>query len=49
MTSPAHLLRILQSYESGEMIKVDIMRMKKREAITGRIGPRDPFLGSKKW
>lgn len=47
LTSPAHLLRILQSYEVGEQIRFDVMRMKKREVILGRIGmgemlPRQP-------
>lgn len=45
VTNPAHLLRILGSYESGEEIKLDIMRMKKRETVTGRVGYADPHLG----
>jgi predicted metalloprotease with PDZ domain len=45
VTNPAHLLRILGSYESGEEIKLDIMRMKKRETVTGRIGYAEPRLG----
>ena len=38
--SPAHLLRILRSYEGGEEFKLEIMRMKKREAVTGSLNPR---------
>lgn len=45
VTSPGHLLRILQSYESGEELKLEIMRMKKRETVTGRIGFAEPRLG----
>lgn len=39
-TSPAHLLRILRSYEAGETFKLDIVRMKKREAVKGMLGER---------
>jgi membrane-associated protease RseP (regulator of RpoE activity) len=38
--SPAHLLHILRSYERGEPIRLEIMRMKKRETITGSLGER---------
>ena len=38
--SPAHLLRILRSYEGGEEFKFEIMRMKKRVVVTGSLGPR---------
>jgi hypothetical protein len=38
---PGHLLRILQSYEPGEPIRLAIMRMKKRETVTGTIAPVD--------
>jgi S1-C subfamily serine protease len=44
LTSPAHLLRILQSYVSGEEIRLEVMRMKKRETIVGRIGYADPRM-----
>jgi PDZ domain-containing protein len=37
-SSPAHLLRILRSYETGETFKLDIMRNRKRETVTARIG-----------
>jgi S1-C subfamily serine protease len=35
--SPPHLLRILRSYEAGEPIRFEIMRMKKRETVTGSL------------
>lgn len=37
---PAHLLRILRSYEYREPIRFEIMRMKKREVVVGSIGER---------
>ena len=37
-TGPSHLLRILRSYESGETFKLDILRNRKRETVTSRIG-----------
>lgn len=40
-SGPSHLLRILRSYETGETFKVDIMRNRKRETVTARIGERD--------
>ena len=40
-SSPSHLLRILRSYEPGEIFKLDIMRNRKRETVTARIGQRD--------
>jgi S1-C subfamily serine protease len=40
-SSPSHLLRILRSYEAGETFKLDIMRDRKRETVTARIGKRD--------
>lgn len=40
-SSPSHLLRILRSYETGETFKLDIMRNRKRETVTARIGKRD--------
>jgi len=40
-SSPAHLLRILRSYETGETFELDIMRNRKRETVTARIGKRD--------
>jgi PDZ domain-containing protein len=40
-SSPSHLLRILRSYETGETFKLDIMRNRKRETVTARIGERE--------
>ncbi len=39
-SGPSHLLRILRSYETGETFKLDIMRDRKRETVTARIGER---------
>ena len=36
--SPGHLLRILRSYDRGETFKLDIMRNRKRETVTARLG-----------
>jgi hypothetical protein len=41
-SSPSHLLRILRSYEAGETFKLDIMRDRKRETVSARIGQREP-------
>ncbi|MBA2457620.1 MAG: PDZ domain-containing protein [Gemmatimonadales bacterium] len=38
---PAHLLRILRSYESGETFKLDILRNRKRETVSARLGERE--------
>lgn len=38
--SPSHLLRILRSYEQGENFKIEVLRNKKRETVTGRVGER---------
>jgi membrane-associated protease RseP (regulator of RpoE activity) len=35
--APSQLFRVLQSYEQGEAFKLDIMRMKKRETVTGSV------------
>lgn len=40
-SSPSHLLRILRSYEAGETFKLDIMRDRRKETVTARIGERD--------
>ena len=37
---PGHLLRILRSYEPGETFKLDILRNKKRETVSARLGER---------
>jgi membrane-associated protease RseP (regulator of RpoE activity) len=39
--SPPHLLRILRSYEQGEAFKMEILRNRKRETITGHLGERE--------
>ncbi|HET6579856.1 MAG TPA: PDZ domain-containing protein [Gemmatimonadales bacterium] len=36
--SPAHLLRILRSYDRGETFKLDVLRNRKRETVTARLG-----------
>jgi hypothetical protein len=38
---PAHLMRILRSYDRGETFKLDILRNRKRETVTARLGERD--------
>ena len=38
--SPVHLLRILQSYDSAEQVKLDIVRNRKRETIEGTLSAR---------
>ena len=35
---PSHLLRILRSYQRGENFKLDILRGRKRETVTARLG-----------
>jgi len=40
-SSPAHLLRILRSYDRGETFKMDILRNKKRETVTAHLGEHD--------
>jgi len=40
-TSPSHLLRILRSYDQAEDIRIDIMRMKKKETVVGKLAQRD--------
>jgi len=37
--NPGQLLRILQSYDSGDEIRFDVMRMKKRTTIVGHLAP----------
>jgi S1-C subfamily serine protease len=38
---PSHLMRILRSYDRGETFKLDILRNRKRETVTARLGERD--------
>ena len=40
-TGPAHLMRILRSYDRGETFKLDILRNRKRDTVTARLGERD--------
>lgn len=40
-SSPAHLLRILRSYDRGETFKLDILRNRKRETVTAHLGQHD--------
>jgi hypothetical protein len=40
-TGPAHLMRILRSYDRGETFKLDVMRNRKRETVTAHLGERD--------
>ena len=40
-SGPSHLLRILRSYEAGESFKLDIMRDRKKQTVTARIGDRE--------
>jgi S1-C subfamily serine protease len=35
---PSHLLRILRSYQERESFKLDVLRNRKRETVTGRLG-----------
>ena len=37
---PAHLLRILRSYDREETFKLDVLRHRKRETVTARLGER---------
>lgn len=37
-SGPSHLLRILRSYERGESFRLDILRNRKRETVTARLG-----------
>jgi len=39
-SNPVHLLKILRSYDPGESVQLEIMRMKKRETIVGQAGSR---------
>ncbi|MEO8226803.1 MAG: PDZ domain-containing protein [Gemmatimonadota bacterium] len=42
-TGPAHLMRILQSYDQGEDFKIEVMRNRRRESVTARLGDKpDP-------
>ncbi|HJP56096.1 MAG TPA: PDZ domain-containing protein [Gemmatimonadales bacterium] len=36
-SSPPHLMRILQSYDQGETVKLEVMRNHRRETVTGKL------------
>jgi S1-C subfamily serine protease len=36
-TSPSHLMRILQSYDKGESVRIEVMRNHRRETVTGKL------------
>ena len=38
---PGQLMRILRSYEPGETFKVDILRNRRRETVSARLGERE--------
>lgn len=40
-SSPGSLLRILRSYDRGESFRLEIMRQKQRQTITGKLESRD--------
>jgi S1-C subfamily serine protease len=40
-SGPSHLMRILRSYDRGETFKLDILRNRKRETVTARLGERE--------
>jgi membrane-associated protease RseP (regulator of RpoE activity) len=37
VATPAHLIRVLRSYEPGESFRLELLRMKKRETVQGTI------------
>jgi S1-C subfamily serine protease len=37
-SSPSSLIRILRSYDEGETIKLEVLRQKKKETLTGTLG-----------
>ena len=45
-TGPSHLMRILRSYDRGETFKMDILRNRKRETVSGRLGGREKDPGN---
>jgi membrane-associated protease RseP (regulator of RpoE activity) len=40
-TSPAHAMRILRSYESGETVSIDIMRHQRRTSVSWKVPDRE--------
>jgi S1-C subfamily serine protease len=41
-SSPSSLIRILRSYDEGETFKLEILRQKKKETVTGKLGAPAP-------
>lgn len=39
MANPGIMFRALSSYEAGEQLVFDVMRMKRRQSVTGKMGP----------
>ncbi len=39
-TGPAHLMRILQSYDGAESFRIEVMRNRRRETLTARLGEK---------
>jgi predicted metalloprotease with PDZ domain len=46
-SSPAQLLRILRSYDAGDTLKLDVLRNRKRDTVTGHM-PGKPERGQDK-
>ncbi len=46
-SSPAHLLRILRSYEAGETVKFDVLRNKQRQSVSGKLPERGARMREK--
>jgi len=43
-TSPEHAMRILRSYQPGEAVKLDIMRLKRRSTVTWTVPDEDDHM-----
>jgi S1-C subfamily serine protease len=39
-SNPSSLIRILRSYDEGDSFKLEVLRQKKRETITAKLGPK---------
>ena len=48
-TSPSHALRILGSYQSGETVKINVLRMKKRVTLDVTVPERTDAMDSRLW
>lgn len=44
-SGPSHLMRILRSYDRGETFKLDILRNRKRETVSARLGDQGKTPG----